>query len=42
MLGVMCLVDLLQMVRLFLSVLSVLVFAAYRLCVLICAVCYIG
>ena len=39
MLGVMCLVALLQLVRLFLLVLSVLVFPAYRLCVLMCAVC---
>jgi len=38
MLGAMCLVALLQLVRLFLLVLPVLVFSAYRLCVLICAV----
>ena len=37
--GVMCLVALLlQMVRLFVLVLCVLVFSAYRLCVLVCAV----
>jgi len=42
MLGVMCLVALLQLVRLFLLVLSVLVFSDYRLCVLMCAVCFIG
>jgi len=35
MLGVMCLVALLQLVRSFLLVLSVLVFSAYRLCVII-------
>jgi len=35
MLGVMCLVALLQLVRLFLLVFSVLVFSAYRLCVLV-------
>jgi len=40
MLGVMCLVVLLQLVRLFLLVLSALVFSAYRLCVLMCAVCF--
>jgi hypothetical protein len=40
MLGVMCLVALLQLVRLFLLVLSVLVFSAYRLCVLRCVVCF--
>ena len=39
MLGVMCLVALLRLVRSFLLVLSVLVFSAYRLCVLTCAVC---
>ena len=39
MLGVMCLVALLQLICLFLLVLSVLVFSAYRLCVLMCAVC---
>ena len=33
----MCLVASLQLVRLFLLVLSVLVFSAYRLCVLMCA-----
>ena len=37
MLGVMCLVALLQLVCLFLLVLSAIVFFAYRLCVLICA-----
>jgi len=37
MLGVMCLVALLKLVCLFLLVLSVLVFSAYRLCVLMCA-----
>jgi len=42
MLGVMCLVALLQLVRVFLLVLSVLVFSAYRLCVFMCAVCVIG
>ena len=42
MLGVMCLVALLQLVRLFLLVLSVLVFSTNRLCVLMCAVCFIG
>ena len=42
MLGVMCLVALLQLVRLFLLVLFLLVFSAYRLCVLMCAVCFIG
>jgi len=42
MLGVMCLVALLQLVRVFLLVLSVLVFSAYGLCVLMCAVCFIG
>jgi len=41
MLGVMYLVSLLQLVRLFLFVLSVLVFSACRLCVLMCAVCFI-
>jgi len=38
MLGVMCLVALLQLVGLFLLVLSLLVFFAYGLCVLMCAV----
>jgi len=42
MLGVMCLVALLQLVRSFLLVLSILVFSAYRLCVLMCAVRVIG
>jgi len=42
MLGVMCLVALLQLVHFFLLVLSVLVFSAYRLCVLMFAVCFIG
>ena len=42
MLGVMCLVALLQLVRVFLLVLSVLVFSAYRFCVLMCVVCFIG
>ena len=42
MLGVMCLVALLQLVRSFMLVLSVLVFSAYRLYVLMCAVCVIG
>jgi len=42
MLGVMCLDVLLQLVRMFLLVLSVLLFSAYRLCVLMCAVCVIG
>jgi len=37
MLGVMCSVALLQLVRLILLVLSVLVFFADRLCVLMCA-----
>ena len=40
MLGVMCLVTLLQLARLFL-LLSVLVFSAYRLCVLMCAMCFL-
>jgi len=38
MFGVMCLVALLQLVRVFLMALSGLVFSAYRLCVLMCAV----
>jgi len=42
MIGVMCLVALLRLLRVFLLVLSVLVFSAYRLCVLMCAVCVIG
>jgi len=37
MLGLMCLVALLQLVRFFLLVLSVLVFSAYGLCVLVCS-----
>jgi len=41
MLGVICLVALLQLVPLFLLVLSLLVFSAYRLCLLMCAVCFI-
>jgi len=41
MLGVMCLVALLQLVRLFLLVLYILVFSAYRLCVLMCAVWFL-
>ena len=42
MLGVMCLVAFLQLVRLFLLVLSVLVISVYGLCVFMCAVCFIG
>jgi len=42
MLGVMCLVSLLHLVLLFLLVLSVLVYSAYRLCVIMCALCFIG
>jgi len=38
----MCVVALLQLVRLFLMVLPVLVFSAYGFCVLMCAVCFIG
>jgi len=37
MLGVMCFSGLLQLVRVFLLVLSVIVFFAYRLCILMCA-----
>jgi len=39
---VMCLVALLQLLCLFLLVLSVLIFSAYRLCVLMCELCLIG
>ena len=42
MFGVMCLVALLQFLGLFHLVLCVLVFSAFRLCVLMCAVCSIG
>jgi len=42
MFGVMRLVALLQLVRVFLLVLSALVFYAYRLCVLMCAVFFTG